>query len=73
MLYLILNDRSHRRHPQVSSPSDRRMYRNKPSDNIVTDLINALSGNSSVNVVQTATIEEGVFCRSERRASRLAE
>jgi hypothetical protein len=27
----------------------------------VTDLINALSGNSSVNTVQHATIEEAVF------------
>jgi hypothetical protein len=29
--------------------------------NIVTDLINALPGNSSVNTVQNATIEEAVF------------
>jgi hypothetical protein len=28
---------------------------------IVTDLINALPGNSSVNTVQHATIEEAVF------------
>jgi hypothetical protein len=29
--------------------------------NIVTDLINALPGNSYVNMVQHATIEEAVF------------
>jgi hypothetical protein len=29
--------------------------------NIVTDLINALPGNSSVNTVQHVTIEEAVF------------
>jgi hypothetical protein len=29
--------------------------------NIVTDLINALPGNSSVNTVQHATIDEAVF------------
>jgi hypothetical protein len=29
--------------------------------NIVTDLINALPGNSSANTVQHATIEEAVF------------
>jgi hypothetical protein len=29
--------------------------------NIVTDLINALPGNSSVNTVQHATVEEPVF------------
>jgi carbon monoxide dehydrogenase subunit G len=29
--------------------------------NIVTDLINALPGNSSVNTVQNATVEEAVF------------
>jgi hypothetical protein len=29
--------------------------------NIVTDLINVLPGNSSVNTVQHATIEEAVF------------
>jgi hypothetical protein len=41
---------------------------------IVTDLMNALPGNSSVNTVQHATIEEAVFfCRSDRRANRLAE
>jgi hypothetical protein len=34
----------------------------RPIDtNIVTDLINALPGNSSVNTVQHATIEEAVF------------
>jgi hypothetical protein len=30
-------------------------------DNIVTDLINVLPGNSSVNTVQHATIEEAIF------------
>jgi hypothetical protein len=30
-------------------------------DNIVTDLINALPGNSSVNTVQHGTTEEAVF------------
>jgi hypothetical protein len=30
-------------------------------NDIVTDLINALTGNSSVNTVQHATIEEAVF------------
>jgi hypothetical protein len=30
-------------------------------NNIATDLINALPGNSSVNMVQQATIEEAVF------------
>jgi hypothetical protein len=29
---------------------------------IVTDLINALPGNSSVNTVQQETIDESVFC-----------
>jgi hypothetical protein len=29
--------------------------------NIVTDLINALPGNSSVNTVQRATMEEPIF------------
>jgi hypothetical protein len=33
----------------------------KSTGNIVTDLINALPGNSSVNTVQHATIEEAVF------------
>jgi hypothetical protein len=28
----------------------------------VTDLINALPGNSSVNMVQHATVDEAVFC-----------
>jgi hypothetical protein len=31
------------------------------SHNIVTDLINALPGNSSVNTVQHATVEDAVF------------
>jgi hypothetical protein len=35
------------------------------NENIVTDLINALPGNSSVNTVQNATIEEAVFSVSE--------
>jgi hypothetical protein len=38
----------------------------------VMDLINVLSGNSSVNTAQHATIEEAVFCRSNQRANRLA-
>jgi hypothetical protein len=38
----------------------------------VMDLINALPGNSSVNTVQHATVEEAVFCRSDRRANILA-
>jgi hypothetical protein len=32
-----------------------------PGYNNVTDLVNALPGNSSVNTVQHATIEEAVF------------
>jgi hypothetical protein len=35
--------------------------RNWSKDNIVTDLINALQSNSSVNMVQHATIDEVVF------------
>jgi hypothetical protein len=35
----------------------------------VTDLINALSGNSSVNTVQHATIEEAVFSMSSGPSS----
>jgi hypothetical protein len=37
--------------------------------NIVTDLINALPGNSSVNTVQHTTIDEAVFyvVRAEQR------
>jgi hypothetical protein len=37
------------------------MCRNIIHKNIVTDFINALPGNSSVNAVQHATIEEAVF------------
>jgi hypothetical protein len=33
----------------------------EPFQNIVTDLINSLLGNRSLNTVQHATIEEGVF------------
>jgi hypothetical protein len=33
-------------------------------DDIVTDLINALPGDSSVNMIQHATIEEAVFAVS---------
>jgi hypothetical protein len=40
---------------------------------IVMDFINALPGNSSVNTVRHATVEEAVFCRTDRRASRPAE
>jgi hypothetical protein len=36
---------------------------------IVTDLINALSGNSSVNIVQHATIYEAVFSMSSEPSS----
>jgi hypothetical protein len=36
---------------------------------IVTDLINALPGNSSVNTVQHATIDEGVFSMSSEPCS----
>jgi hypothetical protein len=35
--------------------------------NIVTDLINALPGNSSVNMVQHATIDDAVFSMSSAR------
>jgi hypothetical protein len=35
--------------------------RRKREDNIVTDLITALQGNSSINTVQHATTEEAVF------------
>jgi hypothetical protein len=34
---------------------------NKQQINTVTDVINALPGNSSVNMVQDATIKEAVF------------
>jgi hypothetical protein len=37
--------------------------------NILTDLINALSGNSSVNTVQYATIDEAVFSMSSAPSS----
>jgi hypothetical protein len=37
--------------------------------NIVTDLVNALPGNSSVNTVQHATIEEAVFSMSSAPSS----
>jgi hypothetical protein len=36
---------------------------------IVTDLINALPGDSSVNTVQQATIDEAVFLCPPRRAA----
>jgi hypothetical protein len=36
---------------------------------IVTDLINALPGNSSVNTVQHATIDEAVFSMSSAPSS----
>jgi hypothetical protein len=35
--------------------------RHRREDNIVTDLMNELPGNSSVNTVQHAAIEEAVF------------
>jgi hypothetical protein len=35
-----------------------------PTECILTDLINALPGNSSVNTVQHATIDEAVFSMS---------
>jgi hypothetical protein len=37
--------------------------------NIVTDLINALPGNSSVNTIQHATIDEAVFSMSSAPSS----
>jgi hypothetical protein len=36
-------------------------YTCRLKENIVTDLVNALPGNSSVNTVQQATVEEAVF------------
>jgi hypothetical protein len=39
------------------------------SENIVTDLINALSGSSSVNTVQHAVIDEVVFSMSSAPSS----
>jgi hypothetical protein len=39
----------------------RKLNPNKYLKHIVTDLINALPGNSSVNTVEHATIEEAVF------------
>jgi hypothetical protein len=39
----------------------RKLNPNKYLKHIVTDLINALPGNSSVNTVQHAIIEEAVF------------
>jgi hypothetical protein len=37
------------------------MFLRKKNKNIVTDLINAFPGNSSVNMVQNATVDEAVF------------
>jgi hypothetical protein len=37
------------------------LFHNLQSQYIVTDLVNALPGNSSVNTAQHATIEEAVF------------
>jgi hypothetical protein len=37
--------------------------------NIVTDFINALPGNSSVNTVEQATIDEAVFSMSSAPSS----
>jgi hypothetical protein len=48
----------------VGKPEEKRQLgrsRHRWKDNIVTDLINALPGNSSVNSVQHAAIEEAVF------------
>jgi hypothetical protein len=40
---------------------------------LLTDLINALPGNSHVNTVHHATIEEAVFSVDPTKANRLAE
>jgi hypothetical protein len=48
----------------VVKPEGKRVLgrpRLKWEDNIVADLINALPGNSSVNTIQHAAIEEAVF------------
>jgi hypothetical protein len=40
---------------------------------IVTDMVDTLPGNRSVNTVQYATIEEAVFfCKFDRRSNRVA-
>jgi hypothetical protein len=56
--YKILNGKSKRNRPPTGK-SRRRL-----EDNIVTDLINALPGNSSVNTAQHATTDETVFSMS---------
>jgi hypothetical protein len=56
----------------VGKPEGKRLLgktRSKLEDNIVTDLNNALPGNSSVNTVQHRTVGEAVFFMSSAPSS----
>jgi hypothetical protein len=55
--YKILDVKSKRERPTGES-------RRRLEDNIVMDLINALPGNSSVNMAKHATIDDAVFSMS---------